>query len=150
MDQLNWLAVATVIGSFILSVANNLVVEFLKQFIPQLDETQKAKVIKSIKLAVRTLPYVGWGLLLGIFIASGFFTEMVTRTIDLTEGFLVGGAPNAPPERVEVPTGERKFTTAGIITIIVCGIGGGIVGYFKALSAEIKERKVPGPPPSSA
>ena len=147
MDQFGWPLVITIIVGVVVTVLGGLIVEFAKQFIPQMDEVQKAKVIKSMKLAVRSMQGVIWGLVLGVLVAGGFFTVMVMKTIELEEGFLAGGAPKAPPQHAEVPTGERKFTETGIVTIIVCGIGGGIAGYYKELWAKDRRTSVPPPAP---
>ena len=145
MDKVGWPLIKTIIGGIIAAVVGGLIVECSKQLIPQLESAQKASILKSIKLIVRSIQGIVMGLLLGVFVVSAFFGEPVYQSIEISEpeGPLTNGAPKVASEPSWVPTGETKLTERGSTIILVFGVIGGFVGYFKEYSragSDIKDR----------
>lgn len=133
MDKVGWPLIIAIIGSLVATVVGGLILEFSKQFIPQLDNEQKAKTINSIKMIIRTIQGIIVGLLIGGFVASAFFNEAIYQSFDLPEatGPLTQEAPRGTGDTIQVPTGQARMTETGRNVIIVFGFIGGIIGFFE-------------------
>ena len=134
MERFGWPLIIGIVVGVVSTVVGGLALEVSKQFIPQMEEAEKAKIRGTIKLTIRSIQGVLIGAALGAFVASAFFSESLYRTIPMADGPLTAGAPILPSEPLQVPTGETKLTETGTLVIVVFGFAGGFVGYYSEQS----------------
>ena len=135
MDKVGWPLIIAIVGGLLAAVVGGLVVEFSKQFVPQLDEAQRKSTLTRLKLIVRVFQGLVIGGLFGAFVVSAFLNEPVYKSFDLPEasGPLTQGAPKGGGgETIQVPSGETKMSEKGPTVIGVFAVLGALAGYYNA------------------